>query len=258
MLRKIASLNGTHLDALRSHNEQFLAASRTIDAAADQGLFVEFNLRPFVEPQEFVFEPCPIWHDTPEFALSTPEPKILLQNRLVQARTKAEELGPAIEAKRSEILGLEKLREAYAQNESLGDPDEVVDNLLESVRQTITLEIQFTALQKEIDVLEDTLGDDQGSGRPHKFKTASFVTPTPCHLCKSNIWGLTKQGVTCKACSLHAHVKCASKVPADCIGAPPQRTDKRNRHSLGEFSSASSADGSNFHSTLGKLRSQDR
>lgn len=209
-----------------------LAASATIDTVTDQRLFVEFNFRPFVEPQDFVFEPCPIWHDTSDFALSSPEPKTLLQNRLVEARIKVEELEPSIEAKRNEILGLEKLREAYAHNETLGDPDEIVDNLLESVRQTITMETQFTALQKEIEVLEEALGDDQGCQQPHKFKTASFVTPTPCHLCKSNIWGLAKQGVTCKACSIHAHVKCGPKVPADCPGTAPQRNG-RSRLSMG-------------------------
>lgn len=231
IFNKIATLNQTYLDAQQSHNTQVLAASATIDAVTDQRLFVEFNFRPFVEPQDFVFEPCPIWHDTPDFALSSPEPKTLLQNRLVEARVKVEELEPKIEAGRNEIVGLEKLREAYAHNETLGDPDEIVDNLLESVRQTITMETQLTALQKEIEVLEEALGDDQGSQQPHKFKTASFVTPTPCHLCKSNIWGLAKQGVTCKACSIHAHVKCGPKVPADCPGTAPQRNG-RSRLSL--------------------------
>ncbi|KAG0149316.1 hypothetical protein CROQUDRAFT_653892 [Cronartium quercuum f. sp. fusiforme G11] len=237
ILKKIAELNGSYLDAQRSHNEHVLDASTTIDAISDQRLFIEFNYRPFVEPPDFVFEPCPIWHDTSEFALSAPEPKTLLQNKLVQSRSKADELQLLIEAKRNEISGLEKLREAYAHNESLGDPDEVVDNLLESVRQTITLEMQYTVLRKEIEVLEETLGDDQGSQRPHKFKTASFVTPTPCHVCKSNIWGLTKQGVTCKACSIHAHVKCGPKVPADCSGTAPQR-NSRSRQSMGGFSGA--------------------
>ncbi|KAH9807741.1 hypothetical protein DFH28DRAFT_1201879 [Melampsora americana] len=242
IFNKIATLNQKYLDAQQSHNAQLLDASTTIDAVTDQRLFIEFNFRPFVEPQDFVFEPCPIWHDTSEFALSSPEPKTLLQNRLVEARAKVQELEPSIEAKRSEILGLEKLREAYAHNETLGDPDEVVDNLLESVRQTITMETQFTALQKEIEVLEEALGDDQGSQRPHKFKTASFVTPTPCHLCKSNIWGLAKQGVTCKACSIHAHVKCGPKVPADCPGTAPQRNG-RSRISMGLGAGSTSSSG---------------
>ncbi|POW04734.1 hypothetical protein PSHT_11124 [Puccinia striiformis] len=134
--------------------------------------------------------------------LTSPEPKVLLQNRLGQAHSKASELEPTIEAKRHEITGLENLREASSSNESLGDPDEVVENLLES----------YTVLTKEVEVLEQTLGDDQGSQRPHTFKSASFVTPTTCCLCNSNIWGIAKQGVTCKACSISAHVKCGPKL----------------------------------------------
>ncbi|OAV88834.1 hypothetical protein PTTG_12168 [Puccinia triticina 1-1 BBBD Race 1] len=221
LLKSFSTLNGRCLDALRTHNENFLAATNTIDAQSNQALYIEYNRRPFTDPPDFVFEPCPIWHDSAEFALSAPEPKVLLQNRLGQARSKATDLEPTIGAKRHEITGLENLREAYSKNESLGDPDEVVENLLESVRQTITLELQYSVLTKEVEVLEQTLGDDQGSQRPHNFKSASFVTPTSCCLCNSNIWGITKQGVTCKACSISAHVKCGPKVPSNCAGSAP-------------------------------------
>ncbi|KAA1133739.1 hypothetical protein PGTUg99_006357 [Puccinia graminis f. sp. tritici] len=228
LLKTVSTLNLRCLDQLRTHNENFLAATNTIDAQSNQALYIEYNRRPFTDPPDFVFEPCPIWHDSAEYALSAPEPKVLLQNRLGQARSKAADLEPTIAAKRHEITGLENLREAYSQNDSLGDTDEVVENLLESVRQTITLELQYTVLTKEVEVLEQTLGDDQGSQRPHTFKSASFVTPTSCCLCNSNIWGITKQGVTCKACSISAHVKCGPKVPSNCAGTAPLHGLRRN------------------------------
>ncbi|KAI9620110.1 hypothetical protein KEM48_008313 [Puccinia striiformis f. sp. tritici PST-130] len=228
LLKTVSQLNGKYLESLRTHNENFLIANNTINAQTNQSLFIEYNRRPFTDPPDFVFEPCPIWHDSAEYALTSPEPKVLLQNRLGQARSKASELEPTIEAKRHEITGLENLREAYSSNESLGDPDEVVENLLESVRQTISLELQYTVLTKEVEVLEQTLGDDQGSQRPHTFKSASFVTPTTCCLCNSNIWGIAKQGVTCKACSISAHVKCGPKVPSNCAGSAPLTGLKRN------------------------------
>ncbi|POV94593.1 hypothetical protein PSHT_16130 [Puccinia striiformis] len=210
LLKTVSQLNGKYLESLRTHNENFLIANNTINAQTNQSLFIEYNRRPFTDPPDFVFEP------------------FLLQNRLGQARSKASELEPTIEAKRHEITGLENLREAYSSNESLGDPDEVVENLLESVRQTISLELQYTVLTKEVEVLEQTLGDDQGSQRPHTFKSASFVTPTTCCLCNSNIWGIAKQGVTCKACSISAHVKCGPKVPSNCAGSAPLTGLKRN------------------------------
>ncbi|KAI9620105.1 hypothetical protein KEM48_008308 [Puccinia striiformis f. sp. tritici PST-130] len=220
LLKTVSQLNGKYLESLRSNN--------TINGQTNQSLFIEYNRRPFTDPPDFIFEPCPIWHDSAEYALTSPEPKVLLQNRLGQAHSKASELEPTIEAKRHEITGLENLREASSSNESLGDPDEVVENLLESVQQTISLELQYTVLTKEVEVLEQTLGDDQGSQRPHTFESASFVTPTTCCLCNSNIWGIAKQGVTCKACSISAHVKCGPKVPSNCAGSAPLTGLKRN------------------------------
>ncbi|KAH9472717.1 hypothetical protein Pst134EA_003325 [Puccinia striiformis f. sp. tritici] len=228
LLKTVSQLNGKYLESLRTHNENFLIANNTINGQTNQSLFIEYNRRPFTDRPDFIFEPCPIWHDSAEYALTSPEPKVLLQNRLGQARSKASELEPTIEAKRHEITGLENLREAYSSNESLGDPDEVVENLLESVRQTISLELQYTVLTKEVEVLEQTLGDDQGSQRPHTFESASFVTPTTCCLCNSNIWGFAKQGVTCKACSISAHVKCGPKVPSNCAGSAPLTGLKQN------------------------------
>ncbi|KAG8881854.1 hypothetical protein FRB97_008978 [Tulasnella sp. 331] len=72
--------------------------------------------------------------------------------------------------------------------------------------------------------------NDQGAGQPHTFKSSSFSIPTPCGFCKassvfwlvrwlSSIWGLSKQGKTCKACGLAVHSKCELKVPAECSGA---------------------------------------
>jgi len=69
------------------------------------------------------------------------------------------------------------------------------------------------------------VGDDEGSQQPHSFKSASFSIPAQCGYCKSSIWGLSKQGKTCKLCGLSVHSKCELKVPADC-----QRSQGR-RHS---------------------------
>ncbi|KAI8456001.1 hypothetical protein BY996DRAFT_6412752 [Phakopsora pachyrhizi] len=225
LMKITARLSGKYLQSLFAHNDHFLTATNSISPTNDQELFIDYNRRPFSEPQDFQFEPCPIWHDSEDFSLNATEPKILLQNRLGQARLKAKELEPTIDTKRKEVSKLENLTKAYSQNESLGDSDSVLENFLDTVEQTTTLELQYTVLAKEIEVLEAALGDDQGSQRPHNFKSASFVTPTSCYLCNSSIWGITKQGVTCKACSIHAHVKCGPKVPANCPGSAPMHSN---------------------------------
>ena len=71
---------------------------------------------------------------------------------------------------------------------------------------------------------------DEGSQSPHSFKPTSFSIPTTCGYCKvwlpilefsvkstyslfqSSIWGLSKQGKTCKTCGLCVHAKCELKV----------------------------------------------
>jgi len=71
--------------------------------------------------------------------------------------------------------------------------------------------------------------DDRGASHPHSFKSSFFSIPTQCGYCQvrvddfyqvdylqtglqSMIWGLSKQGKTCKACGLSVHSKCELKV----------------------------------------------
>ena len=63
-----------------------------------------------------------------------------------------------------------------------------------------------------IETVVNALGDDQGSLQPHAFKSSAFTIPTQCHHCKSSIWGLSKQGKTCRGCAITVHAKCELKV----------------------------------------------
>ncbi|KAI8454044.1 hypothetical protein BY996DRAFT_7120190 [Phakopsora pachyrhizi] len=166
-----AWLSGKYLQSLFSHNNHFLTEKNSISPTNYQELFIDYNQRPFSEPQDF------------------------------------------------------HLKKACSQNKSHGYSDSVLEIFLDTVEQTTTLKLQYTVLAKEIKALETTLGDYQGSRRPHNFKLASFITPTSCYLCNSSIWGITKQGVTCKACSIHAHVKCRPKVPANHPGSAPMHSN---------------------------------
>ncbi|CAG8576490.1 4893_t:CDS:2 [Diversispora eburnea] len=58
---------------------------------------------------------------------------------------------------------------------------------------------------------------DSGFGiQPHDFKSAAFAIPTTCDLCQNTIWGIAKQGFTCKDCGYNCHAKCEMKVPPNC------------------------------------------
>eukprot|EP00095_Tigriopus_kingsejongensis_P005455 maker-scaffold224_size251237-snap-gene-1.54 protein:Tk05455 transcript:maker-scaffold224_size251237-snap-gene-1.54-mRNA-1 annotation:"hypothetical protein DAPPUDRAFT_309380" len=51
---------------------------------------------------------------------------------------------------------------------------------------------------------------------PHRFRLASFSSPTFCDHCGSMIYGLFKQGLQCEACNVHCHKKCEKNMPNLC------------------------------------------
>jgi len=95
----------------------------------------------------------------------------------------------------------------------------VADNYLEADHQLTFFATSERILTTEVETISQALGGDEGEQCPHTFKSTSFSIPTQCGYCKSTIWGLSKQGKTCKACGISVHSKCELKVPADCPGS---------------------------------------
>eukprot|EP00012_Vannella_robusta_P005522 CAMPEP_0206199686 /NCGR_PEP_ID=MMETSP0166-20121206/10413_1 /ASSEMBLY_ACC=CAM_ASM_000260 /TAXON_ID=95228 /ORGANISM="Vannella robusta, Strain DIVA3 518/3/11/1/6" /LENGTH=436 /DNA_ID=CAMNT_0053617843 /DNA_START=1056 /DNA_END=2363 /DNA_ORIENTATION=+ len=52
----------------------------------------------------------------------------------------------------------------------------------------------------------------------HQFAKKHFSKPTWCAHCEKFIWGLGKQGYSCKVCSYPCHPKCTALVEANCPG----------------------------------------
>ncbi|TCD63247.1 hypothetical protein EIP91_005803 [Steccherinum ochraceum] len=212
------ALEGSHLERLKTRVAAAEHAFTSISPAQDQNLFIEHNIRSFSAPPDWVFEPCGTYYDTPDMSVE-PAPKVYLQNRLTRCRQKLEELRPVLQSKRQEVEKLGKLVPAYAQDHSLGNVDEVSDGYLESHHQLTSFATSECILTTEIETISQALNGDEGAQCPHTFKSASFSIPTQCGYCKSTIWGLSKQGKTCKACGISVHSKCELKVPADCPGS---------------------------------------
>lgn len=58
--------------------------------------------------------------------------------------------------------------------------------------------------------------------KAHKFKVATFTTPTDCYYCKGFIWGVIKQGSRCQRCGYACHPKClAAAKELDCASLAP-------------------------------------
>jgi hypothetical protein len=155
-----------------------------INPARDQALFIEHNIRSFTAPNGWQFEPCPIHYDTAEMSVE-PAPKIFLQNKLSKCRTKLEELGPLIEAKRGEKEQFSKLITAYSADPSLGKVEDISDKYLESRHQLIFYTISERIIQTEIQAIVAAIGDDEGAQQHHAFKSSSFSIPTQCGYCKA-------------------------------------------------------------------------
>lgn len=140
---------------------------------------------------------------------------------LIRKRQQMSEMIPLVNSKAKEIQGLENLRDAYLKQKGLGDPEEVTDNLLESVRSAIVVEAQLSLLEAEVQTISDALGGDLGDARPHRFKATKFALPSTCQYCEGKVFGLN--GLVCQPCGFVCHPKCEPKVPATCRAAPAQK-----------------------------------
>ncbi|EPS98414.1 hypothetical protein FOMPIDRAFT_1037483 [Fomitopsis schrenkii] len=208
-----------HLDVLRGHIDGVEGRLAAVNAQADQELFIEHNIRPFTKPGDWSFEPAAVHYDTGNMVVEPQAPKIYLQNRLTKCRSKLDELRPIITSKRKEMESFERMMANNVGPDKAANREEATDSYLEAHHQlTFYLSSEYLLLA-EIDVISEALSGDEGEQRSHTFKSTSFSIPTQCAYCKSSIWGLSKQGKTCKACGVSVHAKCELKVAADCAGS---------------------------------------
>ncbi|KAF9049462.1 hypothetical protein BDZ89DRAFT_1088904 [Hymenopellis radicata] len=232
-------LQTNHLDVLKGRLVSVERALSEINVAGDQGLFIDYNIRAFTAPNDWKFEPCATFYDTDELNVD-PAPKVFLQNKLTKGRIKLQELTPlngdqaymVLLFLRRDVEKFSKLAEAYETEHSLGNIDEISDSYMESRHQLAHFGSSECILEAEIGRYRvchwrrvfcyfsssTLLTSIRRCWCPdtHTFKSSSFSIPTTCGYCKASIWGLSKQGKTCKACGLCVHSKCELKVPADC------------------------------------------
>lgn len=216
VLAHAQGLQLNHHDIIKSRLSAVENKLRAIDTSKDQDIFIEYNIRPFSPPKDWKFEPCATFYDNDGLSVE-PAPKIFLQNKLRRTQSKLE-LEPVMANKRREFDQLA----ALAASKSLENADETSDKYLEAGHQLILFTTSEAILKAEIETILSALGDDVGGQQPHTFKSSSFSIPTTCGYCKASIWGLSKQGKTCKACGMSVHTKCELKVPADCTQGEPR------------------------------------
>ncbi|KZT55457.1 hypothetical protein CALCODRAFT_351963 [Calocera cornea HHB12733] len=218
-------LHLAHIQRITTHQASNKKALESVNPANDQNLFIQYNQRPFTLPADWSFEPCAAHYDTAEVSLDI-QPKIYLQNRLASSRSKIANVKPEAEAKQRDVASLQKVLVKYRESPKTGDAEEVARQIAEASHQMAMLTTSVATLEAEIACIEAALGGDEGGGKPHSWKSSSFSIPTTCAYCDTSIWGLSKQGKTCKACGISVHNKCELKVPATC--GDPDATIKKS------------------------------
>ncbi|KAL7411044.1 hypothetical protein BDY24DRAFT_146356 [Mrakia frigida] len=236
------TLTSTHLSTLTSVNNASLESLKTVDLEKDLDLYIEFNTRVglWKEPEGFVWEPAVGFYEEGEISLEE-GPKTVMQNKLARTNVKVAQLAPVLDIKSAELKQLEVLVSKYAQDPLLGDPDKIMESLLGPLTEVATMSNQVTAGTVVIETLVEALGDDQGSLQPHDFKSSAFTIPTQCHFCKSSIWGLSKQGKTCRGCAITVHAKCELKVPSNCRSATATSSHRLSSSNLSRSGSTASS-----------------
>lgn len=215
VVTKAQNIQLSHQDILKDRLATVSVALIEVQPDKDQALFVESNIRPFSLPDDWVFEPCSNHYDTGDFCIG-PAPKVFLQNKLARSRTKLRELNTTLGKKRADAEKYRVMLTACATDNTPGDMGGTMNSYLDASHEVTALSTSACVLNSEINTIADALGGDEGGSSPHVFKSSAFSIPTTCGYCKVSIWGLSKQGKTCKSCGLSVHSKCELNVPAEC------------------------------------------
>ncbi|KAI9020129.1 hypothetical protein CLU79DRAFT_804699 [Phycomyces nitens] len=195
---------------LSDHYNTVLGASRKIDPAVDSSEFIRSAIGTG-DPGEtaanvrFSFIP---WNGGSNAAeaivdrdsnLTTGDSDIIfLNNRLIKDR------------KQLDTITNELSRRS-------GEADDLKSKLLMESLRNITLQTtQMVKIKSEIEVIIQNIGDEGLTTTGHDFKSCSFTIPTTCDFCNNTIWGLSKQGFTCRACGFNCHAKCEMKIAPNC------------------------------------------
>jgi len=156
IMMQAQALQKNHLEALRLHITATEGRLQAVNPQWDQNLFIEHNIRAFMLPGDWSFEPCATHYDVGEMSVE-PAPKVYLQNRLSKCRTKLGELRPVIDGKRREVEQHAKLMNAYSKDPKLGDAEEVSDKYLEAQHQLTFYTTSECLLSAEIDTISVAL-----------------------------------------------------------------------------------------------------
>ncbi|KAH0586539.1 hypothetical protein H2248_007764 [Termitomyces sp. 'cryptogamus'] len=182
ILQHSQSLQLRHLDSLKNRVSRVDVAFSQVDTVKDQTLFIDHNIRPFIAPDDWTFEPCITHYDTSDISVES-APKIVLQNKLNRCRLKIQELTPLLDAKRKELEHLSSQFSSYQADHTLGPIDELIENLLEARHQFALDASSERLLRSEEEAISSAIGVSTSSSTSG---TSSFIPQTASETSKKD------------------------------------------------------------------------
>lgn len=212
--------------SIKHYYAEALGPVDQMDATADATIFQSSHL-PDPQQQEdmnkqFSFVP---WNgganaagtavDTDDRLVIDEPSVIFLNNKLIKDRRRLDQLGDELSRNSDQMKSFESELKSI-QNKASAQYDVTHERLVEVARNVTMLSTQKARVKSEVDLIIQSIGDSGLNMESHDFKASSFTIPTTCDYCGNTIWGLSKQGMTCKACGLNCHAKCEMKVAPNC------------------------------------------
>ncbi|KAF9583613.1 hypothetical protein BGW38_009039 [Lunasporangiospora selenospora] len=223
-----------------AHLDSMVNASRSIDPSVDSAVFVRTQRKPWSNPPDLAFQSSPTFNDTEELVVDD-NARVFLTNKLMKLRRKHWQTTTEVTTRQKDLEALHSTRDACLSSGNYGELEEVQENILVLSRDITLLQTTVALLDAEINTIVQTMGDNEIQNRPHDFKAASFTIPTSCDYCQSTIWGIAKQGFTCRDCGYNCHSKCEMKVPPTCSNVKGGAKLQRNSTVLSSPTSLTSA-----------------
>ncbi|KAF9405191.1 hypothetical protein BGZ94_003713 [Podila epigama] len=147
----------------QAHLDSMLHAVRAVEPSIDSSVFVRSQRRPWNMPADQPFESSSTFNDTDELVVDD-NAQVFLSNKLMKLRRKQAQATVDINNKFKDMEGLQNLKEAYTGSNSLGDPEDVQENILETSRAITLLQTMNVLYEAEINTIVKTIGDSGSSG----------------------------------------------------------------------------------------------
>ncbi|CAO3673672.1 unnamed protein product [Umbelopsis vinacea] len=160
---------------------------------------------------------------------------IFLNNYLVKNKRKLNEVNNELSRKLQEVAKLKEKMTDFAQGQKYGTYDEINEVLADAQRHVTVISTYKAKYETEIELITASIGEDGLHAKAHEFKPTSFTIPTTCDYCETTVWGLAKQGMTCKACGYNCHAKCEMKVPPNCTRVKGKVDRQKSLSRAGSF-----------------------